>query len=485
MKVEFQYDPKRKEVKIVTDYFSNIRERFSVRNPGARFTKFGRFMPQRIYAITPAGYCGVGLVPEIILYLKSLNIPFDIVIDPALKQIVEQTKFQYSNASELECSFKLRDYQREAVTKALNHGYGVIELATGGGKTFIIANLIHAAMQLMNENERVLIIVPDIGLVQQTYKDFTAYNFPMEKVTKWTGTNEIDLNCRVVIANMGILQSEKSDLSWFAEVGLLIIDECHKLRRGNKINKLIDKIPTNRRLGFTGTLPEDDIDKWNIFNFIGPVIFKMTTTELRDIAGSEYIANAQALSLFLEYDFKPDYTAVASMQKYRLELDFIHNSAFRTKVIKSVVSKLNNNCLILVDHIDHGQNLYNNLVDLKGKQVFFIQGSVEVEDRLSTQQIMEKHNNVVCIAISKIFSTGISIKNIHYIMFAAGGKSKIKTLQSIGRGLRTHENKSILTLIDIVDDLIYGKAHYDKRKNFYALEKIKITEKTITEAASS
>ena len=70
-------------------------------------------------------------------------------------------------------------------------------------------------------------------------------------------------------------------------------------------------------------------------------------------------------------------------------------------------------------------------------------------------------------------------------MFAAGGKSKIKTLQSIGRGLRTHENKSILTLIDIVDDLIYGKAHYDKRKNFYALEKIKITEKTITEAASS
>jgi superfamily II DNA or RNA helicase len=69
-------------------------------------------------------------------------------------------------------------------------------------------------------------------------------------------------------------------------------------------------------------------------------------------------------------------------------------------------------------------------------------------------------------------------------VFAAGGKSKIKTLQSIGRGLRVHENKDILTLVDIVDDLIYGIKHYDKRKEFYDLEKIKITEKTITESAS-
>ena len=94
---------------------------------------------------------------------------------------------------------------------------------------------------------------------------------------------------------------------------------------------------------------------------------------------------------------------------------------------------------------------------------------------------MEKDNNVVCIAISKIFSTGISIKNIHYIMFAAGGKSKIKTLQSIGRGLRTHVNKDLLILIDIADNLIYGKKHYKKRKEFYEIEKIKITEKSISE----
>ena len=125
--------------------------------------------------------------------------------------------------------------------------------------------------------------------------------------------------------------------------------------------------------------------------------------------------------------------------------------------------------------------MFRELSTLEGKQVYFIQGSVEVEERRKIQQLMETNNDVVCIAISKIFSTGISIKNIHYIMFAAGGKSKIKTLQSIGRGLRVHENKDVLTIIDLVDELIYGGKHFDKRKEFYDLEKIQVSNKTIIE----
>jgi superfamily II DNA or RNA helicase len=480
MKVSFEFDTKRKEVKIVSDYLSNIKERFSVKNPGARFNRYSRFMPQRIYAITPQGYCGVGLVPEIVKFLNSQTIPFEIAMNAELEAVFKQMQF-HSNVKQLQSDYQLRDYQEEAVNKALSTGYGVIELATGGGKTLIIANLVYTVTQLMGKSKRVLIIVPDIGLVEQTYKDFVSYNFPIETVTKWSGNNEIDTKAQVIIANMGILQSEKSDLTWFKEVGMLIVDECHKLRRGNKVNKLIDKIPTLRRFGFTGTLPESDIDTWNINNFIGPVIFKRTTTNLRDAAGGEYIANAQALAIHLEYGAKPDYTAVAASQRYLTELDFIHNNQFRYVVIKNIVNKLKNNCLILVDHIVHGDNMFKELSTLQGKQVYFIQGSVEVEERRKIQQLMETSNDVVCIAISKIFSTGISIKNIHYIMFAAGGKSKIKTLQSIGRGLRVHENKNILTIIDLVDELIYGGKHFDKRKEFYALEKIQISNKTITE----
>lgn len=487
MFVKFKYDQKRKEVKIESDYFNNIREAFSVKNPGARFNRFARFIPQRMYAITQAGYCGIGLLPEIVNYIKAQNIPFTIDYDSALRNIIEHLPFEiptgYPNIRELNSEFALRDYQKESLTKALGTGYGVIELATGGGKTLIIANLVYTGVQLLAQHERILIIVPDLGLVQQTYKDFISYNFPMGYVTKWTGTHEIDLTAKVIIANLGILQSEKSDLSWFQEVGMLVIDECHKLRHGNKVNKLIDNIPTYRRFGFTGTLPENDIDKWNIYNNIGPVIFKKTTTELRAAAGGEYIANATALTVHVEYDRVPDYTSVAANQKYLFELDFIHNSDFRGKIIYNIASKLKNNCLILVDHIAHGDILLKHLAQLKDKQIYFIQGSVEIEDRQKIQQLMETDNNVVCIAISKIFSTGISIKNIHYIMFAAGGKSKIKVLQSIGRGLRTHKDKDVLVLIDIVDNLIYGKKHYEKRKEFYEIEKIKITEKTVSEKA--
>ena len=481
MKVNFEYDLKRKEVRIVSDYLSNIKERFSVKNPGARFNRYSRFLPQRIYAITPQGYCGIGLVPEIIKFLNSQTIPFEIIMNPELETVFKQMQFQGSNVKQLQSEYQLRDYQEEAVNKALSIGYGVIELATGGGKTFIIANLVYTVIQSMSREERVLIIVPDIGLVEQTYKDFISYNFPIDTVTKWSGNNEINTDAQVIIANMGILQSEKSDLTWFKEVGMLIVDECHKLRRGNKVNKLIDKIPTLRRFGFTGTLPESDIDIWNINNFIGPVIFKRTTTNLRDAAGGEYIANAQALAIHLEYGAKPDYTAVAASQRYLTELDFIHTNRFRYVVVKNIVNKLKNNCLILVDHIVHGDNMFKELSTLEGKQVYFIQGSVEVEERRKIQQLMEIHNDIVCIAISKIFSTGISIKNIHYIIFAAGGKSKIKTLQSIGRGLRVHENKDVLTIIDLVDELIYGSKHFDKRKEFYDLEKIQVSNKIITE----
>ena len=485
MVVQFQYDPKRKEVKIVSDFLANIKEHFSVKNPGAHFNRYARFIPQRIYAITASGYIGIGLVPEVLNYLKSQNIPFDIQIDQAYRDVLKQIHILLPDlhTKTLINEFTLRDYQQAAVGNALDNGHGIIELATGGGKTLIIANFVYAALHEIKLTEKILIVVPDLGLVAQTYKDFTSYNFPMEIVSKWTGNTELDPNARVIIANMGILQSKNSDISWFNKVGLLVVDECHKLRRGNKVCKLLDKVPTLRRVGFTGTLPENDIDKWNIIKLLGPVIFKKTTTELREAAGGEYIANAQCLAIKLEYDFKPDYTSVASSQRYLFELEYIHNSGFRNKVIKRLANNFKNNCLILIDHIAHGDNLYKELSIIKGKQVYFIQGSVEVEERRKVQEIMEQHNNVVCIAISKIFSTGISIKNIHYIVFAAGGKSKIKTLQSIGRGLRVHENKDILTLVDIVDDLIYGIKHYNKRKEFYALEKIKITEKTITETA--
>ena len=141
-------------------------------------------------------------------------------------------------------------------------------------------------------------------------------------------------------------------------------------------------------------------------------------------------------------------------------------------------SKFNNNSLILVNHLAHGDALYDKLLECTDKQVFFVKGEVEVETRDEIKKIMETNNNVICIAMSSIFSTGINIKNIHMIMFASGGKSFIRTIQSIGRGLRLNENKNKLVIIDLADHLKYGERHSFKRKEIYGQEKInyKITE---------
>ena len=104
MKVSFEYDLKRKEVKIFSDYLNNIKERFSVKNPGARFNRYSRFMPQRIYAITPQGYCGIGLVPEVIKFLNSQTIPFEIIMNTELEAVFKRIQFQVSNIKQLQRS---------------------------------------------------------------------------------------------------------------------------------------------------------------------------------------------------------------------------------------------------------------------------------------------------------------------------------------------------------------------------------------------
>ncbi|NBU98908.1 MAG: hypothetical protein EBS19_11995 [Spirochaetia bacterium] len=115
------------------------------------------------------------------------------------------------------------------------------------------------------------------------------------------------------------------------------------------------------------------------------------------------------------------------------------------------------------------------------KRIYFIRGEVEIQEREKIRNLMEESDDIIVVAISKIFSTGINIKNLHYIVFAGGGKAKIKILQSIGRGLRLHKDKTKLIIIDIADNLLYGDQHFLKRKALYEKENISIQIKEIQE----
>ena len=487
--INFGFDEKKGLGVISGDMLDDIRETFSVKNEAAFFVRkrYGRFLPQRTYAITPAGKFEPGLYFEIRKHLASQQYVGEVKTEENLFNIIKPSKRWESNPQYstdiVPLALPLRDYQEEIVKKALSIGRGTIVLATAGGKTLTAASLLTKLFLLHGKAFKCLYIVPDLGLVEQTSNDFISYNVPFTH-RKWTGSSplsaqDVEQN-NVIIANLGILQSKNTDLSWIESINALIVDEVHKIRKGNEVNKIIKKIKTPIRFGFTGTMPENLLDQWNIIGKIGPVIFEKNSYELRL---ENFVSNVQIQILKILYKEDPfKDTVISSYNMYREEQRFLMRSEFRNNVISRLACKLTNNALILVDYIEHGENLYKAIKQVcPTKQCYFIRGEVEVAEREKIRKLMEEHNDVVVVAISKIFSTGINIKNLHYIIFACGGKAKIKIVQSIGRGLRLHKDKDKLIIFDIADDLKYSLLHMDKRIHLYEKEKIKHSIKEVQE----
>lgn len=456
------------------DTFNRIREHFSVENANAKFAgRFKRFLPSRKYIITPLGACELGVYWLIRKYLIDTQIICDIQISEKLKSVLNIGKEVLPS---INLKYELRDYQTDVLERAIKAGRGTCVLGTGAGKTLITAALIESFYQLQNKKElfKCIIIVPDLGLVEQTYNEFLASGITF-KVTKWTGSNKLDLTANTIICNSGILQSQFPQNDWVKYVDLLVVDECHKIKPENKISKIISKIKTHNRYGFTGTLPEEQINKWSIFGKFGPIIYEKNSFELRI---EDFLVSVEVKVIDITYTERPK---KISGNNYRDELQFLYNNSFRNNIIKNLCEKLSNNTLVLVNHIEHGETLLNLLTSLTDKRVYFIRGEVDVDEREKIKVIMENSNDIICIAISAIFSTGVNIKNLHNIIFTAAGKSFVRTVQSIGRGLRKHETKSKLIIIDLADNLTYSKSHSIKRQEIYKKEKINFSIKTISQ----
>lgn len=472
--IEFSYNKSigKLIIKCDEDLFTELREHFSVEDPNARFARRrNRFARTRKYLITPTGRCDLGLYWDLRRFLIEKQITTQVIHDDSLKNIINNDK-KYTIFTDF--AYELRDYQLEVVERALKLGCGTCVLGTGAGKTLTTAALIENYYRNSSNSTtfKCLVVVPDLGLVNQTYDEFINVGVSF-KTCKWTGNNDYDLESNVIICNAGVLQSRFDDTDWVKYVDLLVVDECHRIKHSNKISSLISKIKTTNRYGFTGTLPEDIFDRWSIIGKLGPVIYEKSSYELRK---ENYLSNVEIKVIELHYN---EVVPRITDNDYRDELDFLYQHYGRNKIITQLAKKINNNTLILVNHIQHGEILYNYISSNCDKKVYFIRGSVEVEERDRIKVIMEENNNIICIAISAIFSTGVNIKNIHNIMFVSGGKSFIRTVQSIGRGLRLHKDKSKLIIIDFCDMLKYGSRHGSKRKDIYTQEKIQFTSKIL------
>jgi len=458
----------------------SLRNKFSIPNEGTRFSKYS---PARLYAITPGGKFEPGLLSEVVEAIKEIDIKCSIKLSPSailtISPIEDPENIKMLDTKDI----SLRYYQIRIIQKAMSAGRGVCVLGTGGGKTLAIATLInnYYLRSKNKKNFRCLVLVPDRGLVRQTSDDFTEYNVPYTHCP-WTAEFDLDTSCNIVVASNKIVQSRFKDAEWLKYVDIVVVDESHKLKNKNKIGKLVNKIHTHSKFGFTGTLPESPIDKWSVIGKLGPVLYEKGSADLRE---EGYLTDVSVSILRLTHKGGPktQFTKAewTSSIKYKTELDYIYNSNFRNNIISKISDNFNNNILILVNHLAHGNILYDIHKDLKDKQVFFVSGSVDIDTRESIKKIMENSNNVVCIAMSSVFSTGINIKNIHMIVFASGGKAFIRIVQSIGRGLRLHSSKTTLLIIDLADKFEYSTNHFEKRTLIYTREKIPYTISTIKE----
>ena len=170
---------------------------------------------------------------------------------------------------------------------------------------------------------------------------------------------------------------------------------------------------------------------------------------------------------------------IVAQGKYQDEVDYLVSSKSRQNFIRNLALKLEGNTLCLFQLVEkHGQNLYDIIKDKADakRKVFYIFGGVEADEREAIRGIVEKEKDAIIVASYGTFSTGVNIKNLHNIIFASPSKSRIRNLQSIGRGLRLGDNKINATLYDIADDLTYKSKenftlkHFQERINIYTEE---------------
>lgn len=372
----------------------------------------------------------------------------------------------------------MRDYQLEAVHRALVHYRALLISPTASGKSLIIYVLIRWFLE-ENPNKKVLLVVPTTSLVEQMFTDFKDYatldeswNNEAECHRIYSGKEKMDIRSRVVITTWQSIYKMRPE--WFEPYGMVIGDEAHTFK-AKSLSSIMEKLRDAKyRIGTTGTLDGTQVHKLVLEGLFGPVTRVTTTKELMD---SDALAQLSIDVLLMKYN---DLECQAAKHfDYQQEIDFIVAHEARNRFIRNLAIAQTGNTLILYNYVEkHGKPLYA-LIDAKlnefprrTRQLFFVSGAVETDERERIRAITEKEKDAIIVASMGTFSTGINIRNLHNIIFASPSKSQIRILQSIGRGLRKSDDGRTTKVFDIADDL-----HWKKNRNYtldHAAERIKL-----------
>jgi superfamily II DNA or RNA helicase len=355
-----------------------------------------------------------------------------------------------------------RDYQIETAFRILKFKKCAAELATSAGKT-LISFMVVAYMLEKGLVNRILFIVPNVSLVVQAYNDFIEYNFRNKVKLKmqmiYSGQEEIN-ESNIVI---GTYQSlVKKDKSYFNEFDAVAVDETHKAK-AHSIKEILEKCENAvYRYGLTGTFPKPDtLDRLSLMCYTGPLVNEVNASFLQS---QGTITKCQVKIIQMDYANESTKRSFYELSKnpfdrknlFNLEQNYIIENKTRLTMVSNIIKASTKSSLVLFFHRDYGQALYDRLREsTQGKLIYYVDGKTDSDIREIYKKKMENNDNVILIASYGTFSTGISVNNIHNIFFTESFKSEVIIRQSIGRGLRKHKSKELLTIVDFVDDFNY------------------------------
>lgn len=448
------------------DTRKSLMRKFEFEKPGARFStavKLGRWNG-KINFFSLSGSTYLNLLPEILPLLIEAG--YEIELSDRrqhrqqfqFREVDENTFASYTWPTGHEKAGQpilLRDYQIKIINDFLSNPQSIQEIATGAGKTITTAALSYS----VQEYGRSLVIVPTKNLVVQTEEDYRNVGLDVgvyfgdkkelgktHTICTWQSINNL-------LKNEDDLSAETIN-SFFENIVCVIVDEVHSAK-ADVLKRLLTYQLANApiRWGLTGTIPKEDCSALSLFVSIGNLIGKLTASELQEKG-----VLAQCHVNIVQFKDK------AVFKNYQSELKYLYENTKRLDLIAQLVSKIkgSGNTLVLVDRISAGRELVSRLPDS-----VFISGETHLSDRKEEYDEIKTSDNKVIIATYGVAAVGINIPRIFNLVLIEPGKSFVRVIQSIGRGIRKAADKDHVEIWDITSDCKFSKKHLTQRKSFY------------------
>jgi len=473
--------------------FKSLVDMFAVYAKGFRFQikyKLGHwdgkihFFKMDVSGMGATSY--VKLLPEILNFIKSRDYSIKLVdkrekidlhVPPIKANYFAARGFTNDNGDPL----FLGEHQVRGINALTSSSGGIFEGGTGAGKTIMTA----ALCQLYEDhlNFKCIVIVPTSDLINQTYLDMIKHGVDCGR---YSGDNK-DINHVHIVSTWQALQNNKSIISLFQVV---IVDECHGVT-GATLQEILNQYGSKCfvRLGLTGTLPEEEIDRMAVNVTLGDVVEKV---EAHELIASGWLAELKLYQYTLIEDVRPEYTefcqknpdlaatmTYADFKKqafpdFNSEKKYLQKKPERLLFLSKIISAPEGNKLVLVPNVEFGKRL-SKLIP--GSVFFHGKDSNAVRKHLYDSFSVE--DNIVAITTFQLASTGLNIKRIFNLFLVDGGKSYVQIIQSIGRGLRKASDKTKIRVYDIHSDFKYSKSHASTRRKHYKLKQYAFKQKSV------